>query len=519
MTIDRRALLAVLAASTLAPKLAEAKVDAPRPFDFLDLQEMAKRLRSRPYKAPVSPAAAVLDRIDYVEHGDIRHSHDKALFKDTEFPVTYFPLGQLFRKPVRLFSLVEGMASEIPYAKDLFQQPSGGPGNDLPDDAGFAGFRIHDRENRGGGAWGDWAAFLGASYFRSAGDDRQYGISARGIAVNTADPLPPHEEEFPDFTRFYVSPAKDGAIQVLALLEGPSLTGAFRFSIRRDPKVAFSITSKLYLRKDLRRLGIAPGTSMYNYSETLRYRGPDWRPEVHDSDGLLMQTGAGERIWRPLNNPPRLMVSAFSDENPRGFGLMQRDRSYANYRDQVRYERRPHLWVEPRGDWGKGSVQLVEIPTETEYHDNIVAFWVPERPARAGDDLSFDYVLNFSAQEPGNGYLAHCVATRMSRIAPTPVEDRVEGRPDTHRDFVVEFGGATLAGKDPAACAPEAGASRGTISMLDVVPEPDGSTNWRVFFRVHAAGPEPVELRLVLRYADRQIAETWLYQYHPEHYA
>lgn len=514
--IDRRNLLALIAAAALQPRMGAAAVEDPHPFGFEALQDLARNLRAAPYAPARSPADEVLDRIEYVEHGEIRHDPRKAFLLGSRYPVTAFPLGRLFRRPVRLYALVDGTASELPYDASLFEHPAGGPGVDLPPDAGFAGFRLHDRS---AGSWGDWAAFLGASYFRSDGDERQYGISARGIAINTADPKPPHVEEFPDFTRFYVSPSRDGVVQVLALLEGPSLTGAFRFLLRRSPRVTFTVSSRLYLRADVRRLGIAPGTSMYNYSETLRYRGPDWRPEVHDSDGLLMFNGAGERLWRPLNNPPRLMVSAFADVGPKGFGLMQRDRSYASYRDQVAYQRRPHLWVEPDGDWGRGTVQLVEIPTETEYHDNIVAFWVPETPARAGDDLSFDYVLRFSSAEPGNGGLARCVATRLSRMASTPADERPPGSPDVHRDFVIEFSGAGIRGLDPSACVPTLTASRGATSRLVVEPEPDGSGNWRVFFRMHALGPEPIELRLSLAHAGRPVAETWLYQYHPEQFA
>lgn len=516
--IDRRALIAAAALSGLAPRIASAKVDGARAFDFIDLVALARSLRDKPHAAPASRAKDVLDRIDYVEHGDIRHAPEKAEYPGTEFPVTYFPLGQLFRKPVRIFRLVDGLAGEVAYDPALFDAPAGSPLNDLPDDAGFAGFRIHDK-GADGKTWGDWAAFLGASYFRSSGDDRQYGASARGIAVNTEADADGEREEFPDFTRLYVSPAKDGAIQVLALLEGPSLTGAYRFAIRKEPKVTFQVGARLFLRRDVRRLGIAPATSMYSHSETLRWTGPDWRPEIHDSDGLLIETAGGERLWRPLNNPPRVMVSAFGETSPRGFGLMQRDRAYGSYRDPVRYDRRPHLWVETQGEWGRGSVQLVEIPTRTEYEDNVVAFWVPAEPAKAGQDLKFDYALHFAKEEPKGFWLARCVATRLSKMADTPVEDRTDGVEPTHRDFVVEFSGGELHKDGASLVTPVASASRGHVTRLDAAPEPDGSETLRVFFRIHARGEEPVELRLVLEKDGKPASETWLFQYHPEHWS
>lgn len=518
--IDRRAFLSVLAAASLAPKAAVAGIDAPFAFDFATLQSLARDLRGREYVPAVSPADAVLDRIHYVEHGEIRHDPRKAFLRESEFPITAFPLAKLFRRPVRLYGLMDGKASEFRYDSKLFAHPSGGPGLDLPEDAGFAGFRLHDRDKAGGATWGDWAAFLGASYFRASGDESQYGISARGVAVNTEAPLGDQHEEFPDFTRFYVSPAKGGAVEVLALLEGPSLTGAFRFVIRHKPHATFDVSCRLYLRKDVRRLGIAPGTSMFDHSETIRWRRTDWRPEVHDSDGLLMASGAGEWIWRPLNNPPRVMVSYFADESPKGFGLMQRDRSYDNYLDPgVRYDRRPHLWVEPKGSWGKGTVQLVEIPTSDEYHDNIVAFWTPSRPAKAGDDLSFDYLLRFSAREPGPKGLARCVDTRTSRIFETIEEERVPGGEPTHRDFILEFSGPSLAGKDPKKAIANLWCSRGHTSQVHVERSVRGRNGWRVFFRVHARGELPVELGLSISHGGRQVIETWLSQYHPEHHS
>ncbi|MFL5233605.1 MAG: glucan biosynthesis protein, partial [Microvirga sp.] len=260
------------------------------------------------------------------------------------------------------------------------------------------------------------------------------------------------------------------------------------------------------------RLGIAPLTSMYWYSETAKPTAIDWRPEIHDSDGLALWTGAGERIWRPLNNPPRITASSFADERPRGFGLMQRDRLFDHYLDGVYYDRRPSLWVEPLSDWGRGSVQLIELPTDDEIHDNVVATWVPAEPARTGTSHEFRYRLHWVADEPYPPTLARCVATRLGNGGQAGTV-----RPKGVRKFIVEFKGEPLA-RLPAGVLPEPvlWASRGAFSNVraEAVPN-DVPGHWRAEFDLTATGTEPVELRCYLRSRDAVLSETWLYQYHP----
>jgi glucans biosynthesis protein len=358
-------------------------------------------------------------------------------------------------------------------------------------------------------------AFLGASYFRAIGDQFQYGLSARGLMLDAA--VFGKAEEFPDFTHIWLEqPAGSDAVTVHALLDGPSVAGACRFVMRRGAGVVMDVDQHFFVRAAVQRFGVAPLTSMYWYSEKAKPTAIDWRPEVHDSDGLAMLTGRGERIWRPLNNPRRTVASAFADENPRGFGLMQRDRSFDHYQDGVFYERRPSLWVEPKGDWGRGSVQLIEIPTDDEIHDNIVAAWVPERPVQAGDALSFAYRMHWHGELPAGvlpaSPLARCVATRLGNGGqPGTV------RPQGVRKFMVEFVGESL--RDiPFGQRPEAvlWASRGAFSYVftEAVPN-DVPGHWRAQFDLAADGGEPVEMRLFLRLGDRVLTETWLYQYHP----
>jgi glucans biosynthesis protein len=251
---------------------------------------------------------------------------------------------------------------------------------------------------------------------------------------------------------------------------------------------------------------------MYWYSEKTKPTAVDWRPEIHDSDGLAIWTGPGERIWRPLNNPPHIITSAFVDENPRGFGLLQRDRSFDHYLDGVYYDRRPSLWIEPLGRWERGSVQLVEIPTDDEIHDNIVAMWVPSEPARAGQALEFRYRMFWTADEPFPTPLARCVGTRMGNGGQAGTV-----RPKGIRKFMVEFKGEPLTrlgrGIIPR---PILSASRGEFSNLitEAVPN-DVPGHWRTQFDLTVSGTEPVEMRCYLRNDDQVLSETWLYQYHP----
>jgi glucans biosynthesis protein len=487
----------------------------PAPVSFEALKERAQTMARAPYEPPPRPSPEVLQQIDYDAHGKIKFRTDLALWADgpSEFPVTFFHLGRYFQSPVRMHVVEGGQAREIVYDNAYFDMPADSPAHRLPDSSGFAGFRF--QEARGGSLdWrkNDWVAFLGASYFRAIGELFQYGLSARGVAIDTA--VFGASEEFPSFTHVYFETPAAGSngVTVLALLDGPSLAGAFRFIMRRGKAVAMDVEKALYLRRDVARLGIAPLTSMYWYSETAKPTAIDWRPEIHDSDGLSLWTGAGERIWRPLNNPARTVASSFADEQPRGFGLMQRDRVFDHYLDGVYYDRRPSLWVEPLNDWGRGSVQLIEIPTDDEIHDNIVATWVPAEPARAGSAYDFRYRLHWVADEPYPPALARCVATRMGNGGQAGTL-----RPKGVRKFIVEFKGEPLArlakGILPE---PVLWASRGAFSNIraEAVPN-DVPGHWRAEFDLAVTGAEPVELRCYLKSRDEVLSETWLFQYHP----
>lgn len=521
---DRRRFLtsaATLAASAALPGgLRQAvaatpglKLGAPDPFSFDILKALARKRAGEAYTPPQKPAPQIVDRIDYDAWGKVTFDPDHALFADGPgpFPVTFFHLGKFFPKSIEM-NVVEGNESRtIVYDPAYFKMPADSIAHRLPEGVGFAGFRV--QEPRGGSLdWkrNDWVAFLGASYFRAIGELFQYGLSARGIALDTA--VADRTEEFPDFTRIWIGPEERDTITVHALMEGPAIVGAYKFQMTRAKGVVMDIETSLHLRRDISRFGIAPLTSMYWFSETRKPTAVDWRPEVHDSDGLSMWTGTGERVWRPLNNPQRTTASSFADDNPRGFGLMQRDRAFDNYGDGVFYDRRPSLWVEPVGSWGKGAVQLIEITTDDEIHDNIVAMWVPDAPARAGSSYDLHYRLHWLADEPFPGPLARCLATRLGNGG-QPGQPRPKGV----RKFMLEFKGAPLEtlpfGTRPE---PVLWASRGSFSYVFTEPVPNGVPgHWRAQFDLTVDGEEPVEMRCFLRNGETVLSETWLYQYHP----
>jgi glucans biosynthesis protein len=520
--IDRRTLLKSAASLWLLPGAAYGaaaaspmKLGPPVRFSFDNLKDMARRMAKGPYIGPPRPEPGIVAKINYEAWGKIKFNMDRALFAGGpgKFPVTFFHLGMFFPKAVDMYAVSGGSARQIIYDQSYFDMPDDSVAKKLPQGAGFAGLRVQEPRD-GALDWhkNDWAAFLGADYFRAIGELRQYGLSVRAVALDAA--VAGKAEEFPDFTKFYVEEAQaSDSLTLYALLEGPSIVGACRFVLERSKSVTMDIDQALFLRGDVARFGLAPMSSMFWFSKTKKETAIDWRPEVHDSDGLALWMGSsGERIWRPLNNAPRVITSSFLDENPRGFGLLQRDRNFDHYQDGVYYDRRPSLWVEPKGNWGKGAVQLIEIPTDDEIHDNIVAMWVPEKAAEAGSEFNLSYRLYWVADEPFPSGLARCVATRLGNGG-QPGQPRPKGV----RKFMVEFLGPPLEtlpfGVKPE---PVLWASRGTFSYIftDAVPD-DVPGHWRAQFDLSVDGPDPVEMRLFLHTGEKTLSETWLYQYHP----
>ncbi|HTT01335.1 MAG TPA: glucan biosynthesis protein D [Steroidobacteraceae bacterium] len=514
-----QATLAGLSAATTPPWLgvrAEAaphelkRLGAAQPFDYARLKGYARTLAASAYKPPPERLPPEIERLDWDHWQAIRFRDDHSLWAGAglRYEVRFAHLGFRVKKPVRMYMVEDGQAQQLAYDPAMFDYSRAGVrANSLPPNLGFGGFRIYFHTD-----WvRDCVVFQGASYFRAVDGDLQYGMSHRGLAIDTGLPV---AEEFPDFTEFFLErPAKESSrLTVYALLDSVSVAGAYRFVIDVDATLLMDIDAALYPRKQIERIGIAPGTSMFFVGKNQKGISEDWRPEIHDSDGLQICTGAGEWIWRPLVNPNTVRVNTFVDDGPRGFGLMQRERSFAQYEDDgVFYDKRPSVWVEPKSSWGKGAVMLVEIPTRDETMDNVVAFWNPAEKPQRGQELLFGYRLYWCRQNPVSPKLAQTRATRTGIGG-------IVGQKRTHFSwrFVVDFVGGDLSLlMEGAHVQPVISASRGRIEITSARPlHPiDG---WRAMFDlVPDESTEPINLRLYLAMDGQPLTETWLYQYTP----
>jgi glucans biosynthesis protein len=489
---------------------------APKPFDMAWLKGQARFLANNAFQPSKETQPASMAKLSYDQYNSLRFRTDHSLWGDLglAFRLQFFHVGRGFADPVHLYEIVAGQSREILYNTSMFEFDKAGIDTAvMRDHVGFAGFRVQYVTD-----WkADVAAFLGAAYFRAVGEDtRQYGLSARALAVDTAFPRP---EEFPRFTSFWFErpPKGSGSMVLYALMDSPSIAGALRFVITPGGTLTMDVDSALYPRKVIERLGIAPMTSMFFYGENDRRAVNDWRPEIHDSDGVSIWTGAGEWIWRPLTNPAQLHYNTFSDENPRGFGLLQRDRDWDHYQDDgVYYDRRPSLWIEPKsgpaGGWGKGAVALVEIPTVDETFDNIVSFWNPLEKPKIGEEMLFNYKLYWGTRMPYASSLAQVIATR------TGIGGTVGQKREYYSwHFAVDFAGGELGALSrDAAVEAVITASNGTTEHVTAhyVQEFKG---YRALFDVRPPDTElaAVDLRLFLRMEGRPLSETWIYQWSP----
>ncbi len=411
----------------------------------------------------------------------------------------FLPRGFLYRPRIDILEVSGGRATRVRYDPAMFG--TGDPALHVPDDLGFAGFRIHAPLNRAD-YFDELCVFQGASYFRAVAKGQNYGLSARGFASGTGSQ---HGEEFPLFSAFWLERPKPGAsvVVVHALLDSPSVTGAFRFTIRPGETTVFDVESVLYPRRDLPEGGVAPLTGMFYFDTNDRARVDDWRPAAHDSEGLSVWNGRGEQLWRPLVNPVNLQFSALGDSGPHGFGLMQRKRSFADFQDlALNYEKRPSLWIEPIGDWGEGAVDLVELPTPNEVNDNIVAFWRPKDPLKAGGEYGFTYRMHWGWDNP--------FPTRLARVAQTRI-----GGSDDHKGRIVALdftGDAVKSLPADAKLHAELGASAGSVRNVVVEPNP-AMGGWRIIFEFDPQNAGSAELHAVLAADSGPLSETWLYRW------
>lgn len=484
------------------PGTAAAQDGYKTPFSRRTVIDLAREMAKKPFDPP-PPVPDTFGNLSYDEHRKIRFKKDKGLWVGANrgFSVELLHAGFVVKSPVELFKVEDGKAEQITYSPDYFDfgdlnvQSSEGQ-------ALFSGIRINAPINVLH-HYDEVVVFQGASYFRGVGANQLYGISARGLAIDTGEPT---GEEFPFFRSFWIErPAVDAkTITVHGLLDSRSVTGAFTFVIRPGNSTVLDVESVLFGRADVNHLGLAPLTSMYLFDGRERHRFDDFRPAVHDSDTLAIARKNGEWIMRPLANPQTLQISAFVEEDPVGFGLQQRETDYEDYKDlEARYELRPSAWVEPKTPWKNGHVQLVEIPTDLETNDNIVAFWHPRKQLKRGQEMGYAYWLTFGPP---------VVNQRMARVAESRMGMSVLRK---RRQFIVDFappienGVPVYLGSD---VEPRVTASSGRIEH--VVGRHNPMTGgYQVSFEMDTTDVELSELRLVLAHDGEQISETWLYRW------
>lgn len=500
----------VLIATVVAvPTAARARVSA-RPaqsatpaFDLDTVRRQAEELARHDYVPPPTDLPKALSGLTYDQYRDIRFRPPSALWRDegSRFQVQLFQRGGSLSTPVTVNIVQGGKVTPVHYDASLFDFGKNAIEPAELGDVGFAGFRVHYPLNTPRYA-DELVSFLGASYFRALGQGAVYGASARGLAVDMAQP---GGEEFPRFTTFWIEkPTRFArALTVYALLDSRSLTGAYRFVIHPGRTTTMEVSATLFAREDTAHLGLAPITSMYMCGSGARRCHDDYRSEVHDSDGLVVWLESGEHLFRPLANPARLSLTSFQAPSVRAFGLVQRNRQFVTYQDlEAHYERRPDVLVEPVGDWGDGSLSLLELPTPEEIHDNVTVTWTPAQPLRAGSSLALAYRLSWGVAIPALEQPGRVLTTHVGA-----------GSSQGQRRFVVDFAGGRT-GPTGAALEPVVTASRGHLVNL-VAQRNDETGGVRVSFELSPDGDEPVELRCFVRQGDATLTETWSESWSP----
>jgi periplasmic glucans biosynthesis protein len=491
---------------------------AAKAFSFETVVEEARALAARPYAEPGKLRPERLLRITYDQWRDIRFKPEKSLWRREHLPfqVQFFHPGFLYDRVVEVSVVDRGRATPLTIDSSLFNYGANAFREEGPTIVGAAGFRVHTLLNTAD-YFDEFLVFLGASYFRAVAKGQYYGLSARGIAVDTAMPK---GEEFPWFRRFWIAKPRPGEkeVTVYALLDSHSLSGAYAFTIRPGEETTVSVKSVLFLRQTGIKLGIAPLTSMFMFGENTSPRPfMDYRPEVHDSDGLQIAFSSGEWLFRPLSNPQTLVVNKFQAPAVKGFGLVQRDVRFESYEDlETRYDRRPSVWIEPRGSWGPGHVELVQIPTPNEINDNIVAYWIPDTLPEPLQPMHFDYDMRWTSADSIKGPAGIVVATRQSR-----------GRTERHRAFVLDFEGKALSQlNEHAPLEAVVTVGEGAVLSEHQLFKNPVTGGWRLAFQIFVDEQSaldkvlpntkpPVELRAFLKNGRDVLSETWSYSVKP----
>ncbi|WP_342078797.1 glucan biosynthesis protein G [Yoonia sp. SS1-5] len=497
--IDRRTFMALLAAAS-APGIARAQAAQPFSRDWL-IGLAQEKAQSEYVARPMVPEA--WRKLSYDEFQHIWFNANNAIWNDTDKPlkVDLFNAGLYVERATTIHLVEDGQATTLPFDMSLFDTTDDFPDLPVDETMGYSGLRLRAELNTKD-IFEEFAVFQGASYFRAIGNGQTYGLSARGLALRTGDPA---GEEFPDFTDFWIeAPAPDAdSFVVHALLDSPSVTGAYQFTISHGDTTRMIVAATLFPRVDLMHLGLGTLTSMFLFDETNRNRFDDFRPAVHDSEGLMIVNGNGERIWRPLANPKTVQISAFVDDGPQGFGLMQRDRDPENFADlEAHYEARPSLWITPDGNWGDGWVELVEIPADKEIYDNIVAYWRPRAPMVTGERYDIGYRMDWGNTPDGLSDVAHVTNTRIGK-----------GFDQIKTVFAIDFAPHPALGEGPYDdLTVILRGSNGEVSPAVLQYNP-GTGGLRMNFSILPGDAQLIELRAQLLRDRVPLTEVWLYRW------
>ncbi|SDL00431.1 glucans biosynthesis protein [Modicisalibacter muralis] len=491
-------------------------------FGFEDVAAKAKKLVEQEYQAPETNTTPTLRELEYEQYAQIQYRMDQAIWREEGLPfqLSFFHEGMHYVSAVEMNIIDDNGVHEIPFDANDFHYGDVKLSEKDLEGLGFAGFRIHYPINTPN-VFDEIMVFQGASYFRVVGKNQIYGLSGRGLAIDTETPSNkpgvPSGEEFPAFREFWVvKPEPDSqSLTLFALLDSPSATGAYRFVLRPGDDSVLDVKSRIFLRKPIKKLGIAPLTSMFLFGPSQPTSTLNYRPAIHDSNGLLLHTGKAGWIWRPLVNPTQVEVSNQHVEELKGFGLLQRSHAFHDYEDLVdRYDLRPSAWIEPQGDWGPGSVELVEIPTQNETNDNIVAFWKPDEMPALGEPIDFNYRIYWTMNESKHHDPALSWADSTMRSRGEVRQNDLIRKPDGSLAFVIDFKGPALeslaADIRPTAVI-DVGDNGKLVESRVIRNVAEGG--WRVILRVKRDDEtKPLEIRAHLEESTRHLSETWFYR-------
>ncbi len=505
--LKRRSFLARLAAAlgglALDPigSVSAAESSSAAPFSANVVLDMARAFSEHEFIPPME-VPEKLKKLDYDRYRQIRFDKKAAIWAGsrTKFSVEMFAPGLFYTYGIRVHTVDNGVAKLVQIDKSTFITPSSEISDLLAEFNKVAGFRLHYPLNTPK-YQDEFVVFAGASYFRAVSKGQNYGMSARGLAIDVAEPAP-SREEFPIFRQFWIErPAnKADSIVVHALLDSQRVTGAYQFRMFPGSPTRIEVKATLFPRSKLNHIGLGSLTSMFLFGGIDHSDTPDYRNAVHDSNGLAMLSGSGEYIWRPLNNPKTLQVSAFVDNNPRGFGLVQRARQQSDYEDlEANYHKRPSTWVTPVGDWGEGVVVLVEIPTSVETNDNIVAYWRPRKPIEPGTPFEFAYNLEWPDDSP--------LPEDFGRITRTAAGIKLFTQfPQLVIDFMDLPEGINI---DDLQFAASVSAGR----VLGTQAAHNGPDGIRLFLTFDPSGTPMSEIRVQPRHQGKAIGETMLFRW------